>query len=466
MFYLKMAGGQLYRLGAGTTECQGWHRLSFKRAVRHLPMHQIENEKHDCIVKQVARDKMSEEGLQDLQKRPLFAPKTPWWTRRKPLRNLLKSAYNGALWLADRAALLGLTLRGLDTVRSWQNRHSILGDKFVVFATHPTSAPPACHKRLLSRFVANGYKIILASGHPDADRLLCEYYDPSWIRLVRRPFGRDFGSYRDASLTLLEYAADQAIDLRRIIFLNDSFVTFESSENLIVDHLCNENSDFSGLTENFEIGYHVGSFAVALSGRAFMNPAIAKFWRSYVPISTRLHSITAGEMELTASLREAGFNPHVLHDLASMKSFLSRMDLLELRAVCRKLPQKFDAVEVDLLKAVDHFLDEENEGGREAEMHREDLKDRVTHAILAFVFSASPVHLGCALLVHSKGAIIKKDVVWRLAVQPWELPELVDAADGKATADEKRSICKEIMSRGHPYTLGYWGRIAYNWSVI
>ena len=169
-------------------------------------------------------------------------------------------------------------------------------------------------------------------------------------------------------------------------------------------------------------------------------------------------------MGLSKTLREAGFLPSVLHDLPSAKAKLALLDLPGIRRLCRRLPARFDREHTTLLQAVDQFLDTREIG--ECVARSDDLRDRLVHEILAFVFRASPVHLGAVLAAQGPGALIKKDVVWRQATNPWDLRDMIRAADPGASTAEQDAIYSAIMARGHPYTLGTWRRALYEWSII
>ena len=145
--------------------------------------------------------------------------------------------------------------------------------------------------------------------------------------------------------------------LKRVLLLNDSILTFGDGEDVIIRHLTNESASFSGITENYEFNYHVGSFALGISGEVLLHKRIQKYWKNYVPLSTRRHSIHKGEMKLTKTILKAGFQQNVLLSTGSMKIYLNSLDIEELDKLYRYLmPSYLDQYGKMLLPRIDMML--------------------------------------------------------------------------------------------------------------
>lgn len=402
-----------------------------------------------------------------LVKKDVFTVKVPWWARRKPFRQAIVWALHAALALWDVARLKAMSLQGKSPELYWRNRDLLRGSKFVVFATYPDGELAPCHARLLKIFERRGYTVVIASNLETAAQQIDNSIGKQRPQLYRRPFGRDFGCYRDVCLAIYDVQEQHSIQVERVVLLNDSFLSFQRAEEQIVDHLDSGNDQFCGLTENFEVGYHVGSFALAMGCKAFNHPNVRRFWTCYSPVSTRRHSIVKGEMGLTSMLRDAGFLPKILCDLTQLKRYLMNLELRQLQDHVSLLPPAFERMSGALLDEVIAWLDFPNSTAEASRQARgEALKSALVHNILSFVFSASPVHLGAAVIAAGATPILKKDVVWRLAVHPWDVVDILAMADPDSSEEERAMLYRLIMAKGHPYTLPLGRRLLFYWAMI
>ncbi|GEM_PF-856203 len=155
--------------------------------------------------------------------------------------------------------------------------------------------------------------------------------------MVRRNVGRDFGAYRAATLRLLS----QGLKPERVLYFNDSLLYIEGTEldRLMAEFIFSE-FDVVGLGEN-QYQHHVGSYALSVSGVAFMHPRFRAFWQDYVPYELRKHTIHAGELGLTAMLKSLGCSIDVVYDATRLARKLRDMPLHEVVDAMRWLPFGF-----------------------------------------------------------------------------------------------------------------------------
>jgi hypothetical protein len=131
------------------------------------------------------------------------------------------------------------------------------------------------------------------------------------------------------------------------------------------------------------------------------------------------------------------------------------------------LPPAFERMSGALLNEVIAWLDFPNSTAEASRQARgEALKSALVHNILSFVFSASPVHLGAAVIAAGATPILKKDVVWRLAVHPWDVLDILAMADPDSSEEERAMLYRLIMANGHPYTLPLRRRLLFYWAMI
>lgn len=155
--------------------------------------------------------------------------------------------------------------------------------------------------------------------------------------MVRRNVGRDFGAYRAATLSLLS----QGVKPERALYFNDSLLYIEGTEldRLVAEFIFSE-FDVVGLAEN-QYQHHVGSFALSVSGVAFVHPEFHRFWQDYTPYDLRKHTIHAGELGLTAVLKRLACSIDVVYDVTRLARKLRDMPLHEVVDATRWLPFGF-----------------------------------------------------------------------------------------------------------------------------
>lgn len=464
----------------------------------------------------------------------------PMWPIINRFRWLLIPTLEKWFRFVDGAKLIGGRLVGQKTVKETIRSNAIYrGKKFLIFATYPTEELLANHIRLLKKFENRGYTIIVVSNSSGAKKVLTPLLDQPWIFVFRRPFGRDFGCYKDCALMLYEHH-NKGGAIERVILLNDSVVTFEPGEDKIVDHLDNPNIHYAGITENYEFNYHVGSFMVAMSGEAFMSKRVTKFWKNYRPISTRRYSIHKGEMGLTRALKRSGYVPRVLYTLSDFKCYLESIGLLELEQIYHFMEPKFHNQYGPFVSRLDKALDAFIRDDRNAEMegcmgrtlitawpklkkiqkplesqvmplylylqsqlpdmgkHAKDFDDRklyllryrdrlfnwkeesqkdllikrakeeIIDSMLTFVFKGSQIHSASALLLYMGAGILKKDVVYRGHVEPYNLGLMLSQSGASASSSEIFDVSKEVLAKGHPYSFqnNLIKRMLYEWGFI
>jgi len=346
--------------------------------------------------------------------------------------------------------------------------------------------------------------------------------------MFRRPFGRDFGAFKDATLYLHKLTQDTGLRFKKIVYFNDSVATINRNESAIITHLDKKESEFSGITENYDKGLHVGSFVMSVGERAFYHNRIIRYWHKFESLSTRRYAIGRGELGFSKAMRRAGFVPDVLWTLARMKPALlqkstsellqiaeamephfrkqidSPMNVIDARlvrflgrdniglpdnSVVNKILDKLqskkksrsatidpalaavmatqasqqgqapDSREFRFVRYRDNFmgLSREWQSLQAAELGREDL----VNLLLLHIFRGSQIHHGAAPLLFVGAGLIKKDVVLRRIVEPFDIEYLLERAG--VPADEIPEIVHDILAKGHPYSLRGWSKLLNDW---
>lgn len=402
----------------------------------------------------------------------------------------------------DRLAMAKLRLQGFSTVVSVENADRLTSDRVIIFATHPTEGIASFHVRFLERWERRGYGIIVACHHPRAEAMLRPLAERGWCVMIRRPFGRDFGCYRDASLMLHDLQAAQGRRFSRVVYCNDSVVTMDTREEGIITFLDSPRRHFAGITDNYDRGYHISSYMFALSGEAFNNPRIHRYWQRYRALSTRRYAIGRGEIGFSRCVIRAGYLAHVQWPLAKLKTRLLALRLDEISRIAESMETHFKATTKHPLQQMrDHAaalsITESPSGSRwfrpgwsqraALETERSDMeqdfsvpelsseqqgevvsraaRDRMIDSIVNYIFRGSHIHHGAAPLLFVGGGLLKKDVVLRRIIEPYNV-EKVLMESGACASYEADEILLELVSRGHPKSFKGWRALLLRWDFL
>lgn len=429
----------------------------------------------------------------------------------------------------DRLAMLILRTRGQSTVREVRGAEWLNSEKVVIFAAFPSDKLASLHLRMLNRFQKTGYSVLLVSNHPRPDYVFSECLKEDWAFMFRRPFGRDFGAFKDATLFLHHLTGERGRRFTKVVYLNDSIATIEANEPSIVAHLDDPNYKFAGVTENYHKGLHVGSFAMSVGEDAFYHPRMVRYWKQFKSFSTRRYAISKGELGFSKAMRRAGYMPNVSWTLAKMKQALLELPTERLIEIAdrmephfrRQIQTPFKVIddrmasflgasnlgveEQSILQSIlgrtrkqaktvapsadgalmtaamiqssqiaddpdrralrfvrfrERFADirEKQQAGVVVNAARSDLVD----AMLAYIFRGSQIHHGASVLLYIGAGLMKKDLVLRRIIEPFDVEVLLRHALG-ADAPDVSEIKQELLQKGHPYSFTGWTKLMNDW---
>ena len=125
--------------------------------------------------------------------------------------------------------------------------------------------------------------------------------------LLRANLGHDFGAYQ-AGIEFLK-SEDLLRNCQQLVFLNDSTIFTQKSENLLFKFF--ENSyPWQSLTFSTQPVLHAQSYFLSFLPEVFNSSAFSNFWVNYYPTSLRHRVIRTGEIGLSEALISAGWLPH------------------------------------------------------------------------------------------------------------------------------------------------------------
>lgn len=277
---------------------------------------------------------------------------------RKKARYLVPPLLERWFRLRDRFSLAGLALTGRSTVKEVINREALDRNRAIIFVTYPSEKLAHCHARILKVFEKRGYSVLISTNHPAPERILAGHLSERWCFLIRRPFGRDFGCYKDASLLLYDVERERGKRFERVVYLNDSVLTFSKTEDAIVNYLDNSDLHCAGLTENYDRGYHLSSYALAMSSEVFHHKRVEKYWRTFRPLSTRRHAIGKGELGLSRTLKRAGYQLRAQWSLGDIKDRLLALDFQTVHMIANAMEPDFRGKHPSLVLIYDRYISE------------------------------------------------------------------------------------------------------------
>jgi len=120
--------------------------------------------------------------------------------------------------------------------------------------------------------------------------------------IIRKNQGYDFGAWCDA----VEHLDLPRANTEEIIFANDSVFGPLTPIQPVLERINYSQADIWGLTESWQVRYHLQSFFFAFGPAALRAPAFAKFWRGIKPVPSKLFIIRQYEIGITQQMIKAG----------------------------------------------------------------------------------------------------------------------------------------------------------------
>ena len=117
----------------------------------------------------------------------------------------------------------------------------------------------------------------------------------------RHNFGHDFGAYKDGIARLGDLAG-----LASLVLMNDSCYGPFGGLARVDEAAAGSGADLFGVTESWDVRYHLQTYYVWIGAQALRAPAFAAFWRRLLPSQPRSMVIANGEIRLTQALLRAG----------------------------------------------------------------------------------------------------------------------------------------------------------------
>jgi hypothetical protein len=144
--------------------------------------------------------------------------------------------------------------------------------------------------------------------------------------IVRRNIGYDFGAWRDA----VDFLGLPRAETEEVIFANDSVFGPLLPLGDTLRRLNYEKADIWGLTESWQVRYHLQSFFLAFGPKALRAEAYRKFWDSVRPVPMKFYVVNAYEVGITQAMLKGGLRCAALWSYESVIKLVNREELEKL----------------------------------------------------------------------------------------------------------------------------------------
>ncbi len=243
------------------------------------------------------------------------------------MKDQLRWLLHLAKWttLIPLARVIGWLRRSRQIVMVWPEGEIILGPRIVLFMHFDKSGVVRRQLLLYMRDLhENGRTIVFVS---NARRLRPAHFEAlknfCAAVIVRRNIGHDFGAWRDA----VEFLGLPRADTEEIIFANDSVFGPLLPLGDVLRRLDYDKADVWGLTESWQLRYHLQSFFLAFGPAALRAEVFLKFWRSVRPVPAKAYVVHAYEVGITQAMVKGGLRCAALWDYTNLIKLVDRAEL-------------------------------------------------------------------------------------------------------------------------------------------
>ncbi|QCB46338.1 rhamnan synthesis F family protein [Hydrogenophaga sp. PAMC20947] len=152
------------------------------------------------------------------------------------------------------------------------------GRKFCVYSHFDPNGKLARYvKFYLEEITACGYDIIFVSTSQMVSDSDCKYLDNLCFKtLFRQNVGYDFSSYRKG----IEVLFESGIQVDCLLIANDSVFGPISNLRSIMVQMENHVAEMVGLTDSFDLSYHIQSYFIHFKGNLLSSQVFRNFWDS------------------------------------------------------------------------------------------------------------------------------------------------------------------------------------------
>jgi lipopolysaccharide biosynthesis protein len=160
----------------------------------------------------------------------------------------------------------------------------------------------------LRELLATGFRIVFVSNAPKLPPESIDQIAPFCHTILWRfNLGYDFGAYKDGLKSI-----ENKEDLNAVLLMNDSvYGPFSRLRDLLAD-IDRSSTDYWGITDSWQISFHVQSYFILFFPNALRSSAFKKFWRRMPYVNNKGWVIRNGEVKLSRVLAREKLRAKVL----------------------------------------------------------------------------------------------------------------------------------------------------------
>lgn len=160
--------------------------------------------------------------------------------------------------------------------------------------------------------------------------------------IVRKNIGYDFGAWRDA----IDYLNLPRANTEEIICANDSVFGPLTPLGDVLRRFDYTRADIWGLTESWQVRYHLQSFFLAFGPKAIRAEAFGKFWKSVRPVPQKAYIVKAYEIGVTQAMMKGGLHCAALWPYDTLVKLVNRTEMAKLTEAEETELGKADPVQI------------------------------------------------------------------------------------------------------------------------
>ncbi len=249
---------------------------------------------------------------------------------RRRLKQIIKKCLHLIKWgvVAPGAVLVGRLRSRSQTVQAWPEGEARLGPRVVLFMHFDGRG--LVRPQLLDyirEFKDNGRDVVFITNAGKLQPHSFEALKGLCVQvLIRRNIGYDFGAWAD---TLDRLGLPRA-DTEEVIFANDSMFGPLLPLGDVLRRLDYGKADIWGLTESWQLRYHLQSFFVAFGPRALRHERFRRFWDSVRPVPMKSYIVKTYEIGLTQAMLAGGLSCRALWPYEPLLRMVNQEELKKL----------------------------------------------------------------------------------------------------------------------------------------
>lgn len=224
-------------------------------------------------------------------------------------------------------------IKHIITPVEWVDNKNIANKITFISHYNPNGKIQECIKRLINSCIESKCNVmVISSLLSDEDIEWCKIHNVGYM--IRKNQGRDFGAFQDAWLSL--YNSNILKEYTNLILLNDSVYPLQNlSETTWHKFLEGEKNKVVGITDSYQNGYHLQSYALNIPKLVLKKEWWNNFWVNYPSWGGTAVAIKYGEIGLSQLIMKNFIELKAMHSIIEIRSYSASEEFYkELRKTC------------------------------------------------------------------------------------------------------------------------------------